>query len=93
MYAYVTLSKTTPWSANRPTTFTALQTMRKGKIRRLPVVDDDALLEGIVSMDDVVVNAEPDGKMGSVISYGDVVTALQAIYLRGDQFGGRSVAA
>jgi CBS domain-containing protein len=72
---------------------TALQTMRKGKIRRLPVVDDDALLEGIVSMDDVVVNAEPDGKMGSVISYGDVVTALQAIYLRGDQFGGRSVAA
>jgi CBS domain-containing protein len=72
---------------------TALQTMRKGKIRRLPVVDDDALLKGIISMDDVVLNAEHDGKMGSVISYGDVVTALQVIYVRGDQFDGRSAAA
>lgn len=66
---------------------TALQTMRDGKIRRLPVVDDNGLLEGIVSMDDVVLNAERgDGKMSSEISYGDVVTTLQAIYTRDDQF-------
>jgi CBS domain-containing protein len=72
----------------------ALQTMREGKIRRLPVVSDDALLEGIVSMDDVVLNTQHgDGKTGSGISYGDVVTTLQAIYSRDDQFRGRSAAA
>jgi CBS domain-containing protein len=73
---------------------TALQTMREGKIRRLPVVNDDALLEGIVSMDDVVLNARStDGKMGSGISHGDAITTLQAIYSRDDQFRGRSAAA
>jgi|SRR5579864_5982041 len=73
---------------------TALQTMREGKIRRLPVVKDNALLEGIVSMDDVVLNARStDGKMGSGISDGDAVTTLQAIYSRDDQFRGRSAAA
>jgi CBS domain-containing protein len=72
---------------------TALQTMRRGKIRRLPVVNDDALLKGIVSMDDVALNAERDAKMGSVISYEDVVTALQVICNRDDQLRGRSAAA
>jgi CBS domain-containing protein len=73
---------------------TALQTMREGRVRRLPIVNDDALLEGIVSMDDVVLNAQHgDGKMGSGISYGDVVTTLQAIYSRDNQFRGRSAAA
>jgi len=73
---------------------TALQTMREGRVRRLPVVKDDALLEGIVSMDDVVLNARStDGKMGSGISQGDAVTTLQAIYGRDDQFRGRSAAA
>jgi CBS domain-containing protein len=73
---------------------TALQTMREGRVCRLPVLKDDGLLEGIVSMDDVVLNARsPDGKMGSGISHGDVVTTLQAIYGRDNQFRGRSAAA
>jgi CBS domain-containing protein len=73
---------------------TALQTMRDGKIRRLPVVNDNSLLEGIVSMDDLVLNAVGSaGKMGSVISYGDVVTTLQAIYKRDNQFCGEPAAA
>lgn len=57
----------------------ALQTMRRGRVRRLPVVFEGRL-EGIVSMDDLVLNAEPDGKMGAAISYGDVVSTLQDIY-------------
>jgi CBS domain-containing protein len=71
---------------------TALQTMREGKIRRLPVVNDDALLEGIVSMDDVVLNAD-DGKAGYGISYGEVVTTLQASYTHDDRLRSRSAAA
>ena len=60
----------------------ALQLMRVRKVRRLPVVNDESRLEGIVSMDDIVRNAQPDGEMGSVVSYGDVVSSLQAIYSR-----------
>lgn len=65
---------------------TALQKMGDGKVRRLPVVNDDARLEGIVSMDDIVTKAKPDGKMGSAISYADAVTTLQSIYGRNDPF-------
>lgn len=72
---------------------TALQRMREGKVRRLPVVNDDSRLEGIVSMDDFVLNAKPDGRMGSVISYGDAVTALQGIYSRNDPGHGQSAVA
>lgn len=57
----------------------ALQAMRGGKVRRLPVVNDDAQLQGIVSIDDVVLRAESDGMMGSGISYADVVTTLRGI--------------
>ena len=69
----------------------ALWSMSEGKIRRLPVVNDDAMLEGIVSMDDVVLNAQNDARAGSAISFGDIVTTLQAIYSRDDQ--GRAAAA
>jgi CBS domain-containing protein len=72
----------------------ALQAMRDGKIRRLPVVSDSASLEGIVSMDDVVLNAaHGNGKLDRGVSYGDVVTTLQAIYVHDDQLRGRSTAA
>jgi CBS domain-containing protein len=69
----------------------ALELMRSGKIRRLPVVNDDAVLEGIVSMDDVVLKSERDDGKG--ISYGDVVTTLQAIYSREVQVLDESAAA
>jgi CBS domain-containing protein len=71
----------------------ALQTMHDAKIRRLPVVNENASLEGIVSIDDVVLKAaHGNGKLDHGISYGDVVTTLQAIYIH-DQFHGQSAAA
>ena len=52
----------------------ALQTMRQRKVRRLPVLDADGLLVGILSMDDVVLRAEED--------FGETVRTLKAIYKR-----------
>src|SRR5450755_4215397 len=71
----------------------ALQTMHDAKIRRLPVVNENASLEGIVSIDDVVLSAaHGNGKLDHGITYGDVITTLQAIYIH-DQFHGQSAAA
>ena len=55
----------------------ALQTMREHKIRRLPVVNAEGELEGILSMNDLALNAKV-AKAGS-ISYADVVKTYQAI--------------
>jgi len=38
----------------------ALQTMREGHVRRLPVVDATKNLAGVVSMDDILLHAEPN---------------------------------
>ena len=38
----------------------ALQTMREGHVRRLPVVDASKNLAGVVSMDDILLHAEPN---------------------------------
>jgi CBS domain-containing protein len=38
----------------------ALQTMREGHVRRLPVVELNGNLAGVVSMDDVLFHAEPN---------------------------------
>jgi CBS domain-containing protein len=38
---------------------TALRTMRKHKVRRLPVVDREQRLAGIVSINDLAINASP----------------------------------
>jgi CBS-domain-containing membrane protein len=73
---------------------TALHTMSEGKVRRLPVVGDNAQLVGILSMDDVVLNAERGtAKVGSVISSAAVVKTLQAIYARDNQPIAEAVAA
>ena len=64
---------------------TALWQMSEAKVRRLPVVNDDAMVVGIVSMDDVVLNAQHDARFDSAISFGDAVTTLQAIYSRDDR--------
>ena len=60
---------------------TAIAMMHNQKVRRLPVIDDQGGLEGIVSMDDIVLQAKKsNGKLTPGISYDDVVEALQAIY-------------
>jgi CBS domain-containing protein len=58
----------------------ALEAMREHKIRRLAVVNADGELEGVLSMNDVVLKAKTsDGSIGSSMGYGDVVKTYQAI--------------
>lgn len=61
---------------------TALETMAREKVRRLPVVNRKGVLEGILSMDDVVLRAEMR-KPGVVadLFYDDVLRTLKKIYL------------
>ena len=58
----------------------ALQAMQEHKIRRLPVVNAEGELEGILSLNDVVLHAKPfDGATENSIGYGEVVETYQAI--------------
>lgn len=64
----------------------ALRTMQNKKVRRLPVLDDDGKLQGILSMDDVVVHAEvKTGAKTPELGYGRTVETLKAIYSRAVQ--------
>jgi CBS domain-containing protein len=60
---------------------TALETMAREKVRRLPVVDSKRILQGILSMDDIILHAEPP-KPGVPpdLSYEDVMRTLRKIY-------------
>jgi CBS domain-containing protein len=58
----------------------ALTTMRENKVRRLPVVDADGKLKGILSMNDIVLKAEEaKRKKGPELSYRDVVETYKSI--------------
>lgn len=58
----------------------ALNTMAVHKVRRLPVVDDDGVLMGILSMNDVILNAEKaKGETLPDLSYDAVMKTLKAI--------------
>jgi CBS domain-containing protein len=58
----------------------ALKTMREHKIRRLPVLNLEGELEGILSMNDIVLKArEPNGKKKPQVAYADVVKTDKAI--------------
>ena len=57
----------------------ALQAMQEHKIRRLPVVTSEGELEGILSMNDIVLKASEANGETSQIDYGDVVRTYQAI--------------
>ena len=58
----------------------ALETMQEKKVRRLPVVAADGTLEGIVSLNDVVLKAEEAReKKPPELSYGDVVNTYKSI--------------
>ena len=59
---------------------TALDIMKRGKVRRLPVVDEDGVLQGIVAMNDFVLLAgEAKGEKAPGLSYEDVVRTMKAI--------------
>lgn len=59
---------------------TALDIMKREKVRRLPVVDEDGILQGIVAMNDFVLLAgEAKGGKAPALSYEDVVRAMKAI--------------
>ena len=59
----------------------ALHTMAHKKVRRLPVVNQDGVLEGILSMDNVVLHAELGGRnQFAELSQEDVVKTLKQIY-------------
>jgi CBS domain-containing protein len=71
----------------------AIQTMREAKIRQLAVVNEQGVLEGIVSLDRIVLSEQPGD--GEVVSLGDVLAAMQAISTRpsGDPISSHSAAA
>ena len=56
----------------------ALQTMREHKIRRLPVLNLEGELQGILSMNDIVLKAKGNAKKPR-IDYADVVKTYQVI--------------
>ena len=58
----------------------ALQTMKDHKIRRVPVLNPEGELEGILSMNDLVLHAKASkGAAAGTIKYDDVVKTYQAI--------------
>jgi CBS domain-containing protein len=62
---------------------TALNTMRAQQVRRLPVVDYEGALVGILSLDDVVLFAVEGG--AGELTYGDVIDTMKSIYEHPDQ--------
>jgi len=62
---------------------TALTTMRAQQVRRLPVVDNEGALVGILSLDDVVLFAED--RATAELTYTDVIDTMKAIYEHPDQ--------
>ena len=59
---------------------TALDIMKREKVRRLPVVDDDGVLQGVIAMNDFVLLAgETKGGKAPALSYEDVVRTMKAI--------------
>ena len=60
----------------------ALRMMENNRVRRLPVLDADDRIVGILSMDDVIVRCagDPQPQPADVITSRDAVLALRAIY-------------
>ncbi len=59
---------------------TALDTMAQNKVRRLVVVNEQNQLEGVLSMDDVVLNAGSRTGLKPDISADDVLRTLKTLY-------------
>lgn len=57
----------------------ALQLMRRWRVRRLPVLDRDGVLLGILTLNDVALRVTPAGTPNGGPSWDDLVRTLQAI--------------
>lgn len=58
----------------------ALKLMKKDKVHRVPVVNDEGVLEGIISINDLALRAEEfDGHRTSALTYADVMNTIKAI--------------
>ena len=59
---------------------TALLKMQENKIRRVPILNEDGTLSGMLSMNDIVLRAqEPRDKRAPAVSYADVVKTYKEI--------------
>ncbi len=67
------------WCKSEDDLRSALQVMAASKVRRLPVVNSAGVLEGILSMDDVVLHSEA-GNRASELPAENVVRVLQEVY-------------
>ena len=59
---------------------TALKTLKSEGIRRLPVIDREGMLMGVLSIDDVILNARVDA-VKKDISYADIENTYRVILL------------
>jgi CBS domain-containing protein len=67
----------------------ALKIMAAERVRRLPVVDHQATLVGILSLDDITLHARHHGDTDRPpVSFEDVMRTLRAIYYRGPRLQG-----
>jgi CBS domain-containing protein len=57
----------------------ALKIMRKNKVRRLPVIDNEGALEGMLSLTDIAVSAKADGGKPRDASYRSIVRTFGAV--------------
>ena len=57
---------------------TALETMRENQVHRLPVVDGNERLAGVISFSDIVRHATKDGKIRSIGDH-DLISAYRTI--------------
>jgi len=67
----------------------ALQTMSAQRVRRLPVLDSEGKLAGILCLDDIVLYAE---ERAAELTYADVIETMQAICEHTAQAGNLALA-
>jgi CBS domain-containing protein len=58
---------------------TAMQKMKEGRVRRLPVVDERGVLRGVVSLNDLACAAERTARAGTGLGYAEVMDVLRAV--------------